>query len=39
MAEMNDCGLVAEDDDDSSVVAADMLISMRCEWIEEGREG
>jgi len=43
MAGMNECGLVDtenddddddDDDDDSSVVAADMLISMRCGWIE-----
>ena len=32
---MNDCSLVAEDDDDSSVVAVDMPISMRCGRIEE----
>lgn len=51
MAGINECGLVdTENDDhdhdhDSSVVAADMLISMRCGWIEmrcgwieEGRE-
>jgi len=42
MAGMNECGLVDTEndddndghDDDSSVVAADMLISMRCGWIE-----